>query len=78
MAPPTHWGILGGGMLGLTLVLRMAQGGQRVTLLEAAPELGGLTAGWSLGDVVWDRYYHVITLSDARLRALFGGDRPGI
>jgi len=70
MAPPTHWGILGGGMLGLTLALRMAQGGQRVTLLEAAPELGGLTAGWSLGDVVWDRYYHVITLSDARLRAL--------
>lgn len=70
MAPPAHWGILGGGMLGLTLALRLAQAGQRVTLLEAASELGGLTAGWTLGDVVWDRYYHVITLSDFRLRAL--------
>jgi protoporphyrinogen oxidase len=41
-----------------------------VTLCEAAPQLGGLASAWTLGDVVWDRHYHVTLLSDTRLRAL--------
>ncbi len=57
-------------MLGLTLALRLTQNGQKVTVLEAAPSLGGLASAWQVEDVVWDRYYHVIMLSDARLRAL--------
>ena len=57
-------------MLGLTLALRLRQAGQRVTVLEAAPSLGGLASAWQVDDVTWDRYYHVIMLSDARLRAL--------
>lgn len=57
-------------MLGLTLALRLRQAGQKVTVLEAAPTLGGLASAWQVEDVVWDRYYHVIMLSDARLRAL--------
>jgi protoporphyrinogen oxidase len=65
-----HWAVIGGGMLGMTLAHRLAQSGQRVTLLEAAPQLGGLASAWSLGDVVWDRHYHVTLLSDTRLRAL--------
>ncbi len=65
-----HWAIVGGGMLGLTLAYRLRQAGQRVTVLEAAPSLGGLASAWQVGDVVWDRYYHVIMLSDARLRSL--------
>ncbi|TQV83338.1 FAD-dependent oxidoreductase [Denitrobaculum tricleocarpae] len=67
---PGHWAVVGGGMLGLTLALRLTQNGQRVTVLEAAPSLGGLASAWQVEDVVWDRYYHVIMLSDARLRAL--------
>ena len=67
---PLHWGIVGGGMLGLTLALRLSQAGQKVTVLEAAPVLGGLASAWQLGEVVWDRYYHVTLLSDAKLRAL--------
>jgi protoporphyrinogen oxidase len=67
---PRHWAIVGGGMLGLTLALRLRQSGQEVTVLEAAPSMGGLASAWQVGDVVWDRYYHVIMLSDARLRAL--------
>jgi protoporphyrinogen oxidase len=67
-----RWGIVGGGMLGMTLAHRLAQAGQQVTLLEAAPYLGGLASAWSLGDVVWDRHYHVTLLSDSRLRALLG------
>ena len=47
----------------------LAQRGARVTLLEAAPQLGGLTSAWRLGDVAWDRFYHVTLLSDSYLRA---------
>jgi protoporphyrinogen oxidase len=65
-----RWGIVGGGLLGLTLAHRLAQQGKRVTLIEGAAELGGLASAWRLGDVVWDRHYHVTLLSDLHLRAL--------
>jgi protoporphyrinogen oxidase len=57
-------------MVGLTLARRLAQRGRAVALFEAAPELGGLTSAWKLGDVTWDRHYHVTLLSDASLRRL--------
>lgn len=57
-------------MLGMTLAYRMALAGKKVTLVEAAPQLGGLVSTWELGDVQWERYYHVILLSDTRLRNL--------
>lgn len=66
------WGIVGGGMLGMTLAYRLAQRGERVTLLEAGDRLGGLASPWSLGDIVWDRHYHVILQSDTRLQSLLG------
>src|SRR5881409_2192071 len=65
-----RWGIVGGGFLGMTLAHRLAQHGQDVTLFEAAPTLGGLASAWSLGDVVWDRHYHVTLLSDSHLRGV--------
>jgi protoporphyrinogen oxidase len=65
-----RWGIVGGGMLGLALAKRLAERGQQVTVLEGAPEIGGLAGAWQLGDVQWDRHYHVTLLSDARLRTL--------
>ena len=64
------WGIVGGGVLGMTLALRLAQAGQKVTLIEQAPSLGGLATAWRLGDAVWDRHYHVILLSDTHIRSL--------
>ena len=57
-------------MLGLATAWRLAQRGEKVTVLEAASELGGLTSAWTLGDTSWDRFYHVTLLSDTRLRAL--------
>jgi protoporphyrinogen oxidase len=54
----------------MTLAHRLAQRGQTVTLFEAADQLGGLASAWQLGDVVWDRHYHVTLLSDTHLRAL--------
>lgn len=67
---PRRWAVVGGGMLGLATAWRLAKAGQRVTLLEAADAIGGLTSAWSLGEVEWDKYYHVILLSDSRLRSL--------
>ena len=68
--PVERWAVVGGGMLGTTLALRLAEAGREVTLYEAAPELGGLASAWSIGDVVWDRHYHVTLLSDRHLRGL--------
>lgn len=62
------WGIVGGGIMGMTLAHRLAQHGQRVSLFEAASELGGLVSPWKMGDVEWDKFYHVILLSDFRTR----------
>lgn len=65
-----HWGIVGGGILGLTLAYRLAQQGQRVTVFEAAAQVGGLASAWTLGDIVWDRHYHVTLLSDLAWRGV--------
>ena len=63
-----NWGIVGGGIMGLTLAHRLAQEGHQVTIYEAAPEIGGLVSSWKMNDVEWDKFYHVILLSDFRTR----------
>ena len=63
-------GIVGGGLLGMTLAKRLTSQGHRVTVLEAASQSGGLAAPARLGEYTWDRFYHVVLLSDAYLRAL--------
>ncbi len=65
-----QWGVVGGGILGMTMALRLAQQGKQVTLYEAADHLGGLADAWQLGDILWDRHYHVTLLSDMHLREL--------
>lgn len=65
-----NWGIVGGGIMGMTLAHRLAQQGHRVTLYEAAPELGGLVSPWKMDDTEWDKFYHVILLSDFRTRKI--------
>ena len=41
-----------------------------VTLIEGARAPGGLAASQSIGGYTWDRFYHVILLSDTHLRSL--------
>lgn len=65
-----HVGIVGGGLLGLSLADRLRTQGHRVTVLEAAAEVGGLAAAWDVGGVRWDKFYHVILLSDSHTHAL--------
>ncbi|MBV8637023.1 MAG: FAD-dependent oxidoreductase [Candidatus Eremiobacteraeota bacterium] len=66
----TRCAIVGGGILGMTLALRMARCGWAVTLYEQNPELGGLAAPWRIGGITWDRHYHVMLRSDTALLAL--------
>jgi protoporphyrinogen oxidase len=60
--------IIGSGFLGLTLALRLMEAGRKVTVFESAPEIGGLASAWKIGDVVWDKHYHVTLLSDSYTR----------
>ena len=64
------WGIIGGGIMGMTLALRLAQKGFRVTILESSPKPGGLTGAVDMNGVVWDQFYHVILMSDLNTRKI--------
>jgi protoporphyrinogen oxidase len=64
------WAIIGGGMLGMTLALRLVQQGQKVTIYESSEKAGGLTSAWMMDDIVWDRFYHVILMSDINTRKI--------
>lgn len=66
--PGSRWAVVGGGLLGIEIARQLADAGHTVTIIEAAPHLGGLADQWSLGDLTWDRHYHVTLLSDTRLR----------
>ena len=64
------YAIIGGGILGMTLALRLHQQGQKVTIYEAAEKTGGLTSSWEMNGIVWDRFYHVILMYDTNTRRL--------
>ncbi len=66
----TSVGIVGGGLLGMALAADFARAGHQVTILEAAPRSGGLAAPARIGEYTWDRFYHVVLLSDEYLGAL--------
>ena len=78
MGNKKKWAIIGGGMLGMTLALRLSQQGYEVTIYESADKVGGLTGSWEMparsgsdGDgVVWDKFYHVILMSDLNTRKI--------
>jgi protoporphyrinogen oxidase len=62
--------IIGSGFLGLTLALRLAEQGNQVTIFESANEIGGLASVWQIGDITWDKHYHVTLLSDSFTRKI--------
>lgn len=67
---PEKIAIVGAGMLGLTLALRCSEAGHEVTLYESAPEIGGLASVWQIGEITWDRHYHVTLFSDRFTRKI--------
>ncbi len=62
--------IVGSGFLGLTLALRLAESGHNVIVFESASEIGGLAGVWQIGDLTWDKHYHVTLLSDSYTRKI--------
>ncbi len=78
MTEQKTWAIIGGGMLGMTLALRLSKENQKVVIYESAEKVGGLTSSWKMpatsgiaGDgVTWDRFYHVILMSDLNTRKI--------
>lgn len=63
-------GVVGGGVMGLTLAYRLSQKGFHVEVLEGDPQIGGLSTWFDYGDFLWDKYYHVILQSDQHLLKL--------
>lgn len=64
-------GIVGGGLMGISLGYFLSQQGARVEVFEAAPMLGGLASQVVLDDgTPVDRFYHTILSSDSHLRQL--------
>jgi squalene-associated FAD-dependent desaturase len=51
--------VAGGGLAGITAALRLADAGAMVTLIEARPRLGGLTASFRRGEIDVDTGQHV-------------------
>ncbi len=64
-------GIIGGGIMGISLGYYLTRQGAEVEIFEASPTLGGLAGPLYLEDgVAVDRFYHAILSSDSHLRQL--------
>ena len=60
-----RYGIIGGGALGLTAALRLAQAGHEVRVLERDSVPGGLASSFEVAPGIWlERYYHHLFKSD--------------
>jgi squalene-associated FAD-dependent desaturase len=62
--------VIGGGLAGITAALRLADGGRRVTLIEAKPRLGGLTTSFQRDGLAVDTGQHVFMRCCTAYRAL--------
>jgi protoporphyrinogen oxidase len=71
--------VVGAGAMGLAAGYHALKRGHQVTVLEAAPEPGGMAAHFDLGGLSIERYYHFICKSDRPTFELLGelglGDR---
>jgi protoporphyrinogen oxidase len=65
-------GIVGGGLLGLTVAYRLARAGVPVSVYERSQTLGGLAAATDLDGIPVDRFYHVVLPTDHHVRDLAG------
>ena len=62
-----HIVVIGGGLAGLTAAYDLARAGQRVTLIDNAPALGGLASSLTLNGETVENFYHFICRSDRHL-----------
>ncbi len=76
MVERRHFGIVGGGIAGLTAALRLAQAGQQVTLWERGSRFGGQAAAFPVEGNNLEYFYHHLFQSDREIVALI--DELGI
>jgi protoporphyrinogen oxidase len=71
--------VIGAGVMGLAAAYHALNRGHEVTVLEAAPEAGGMAAHFDLGGLSIERYYHFVCKADqptfALMDALGIGDK---
>jgi protoporphyrinogen oxidase len=65
-----HSVVVGAGMVGLVVALRLRQAGHQVTLIERGSSVGGLVSSHTVGPVSWDQHYHVTLASDSAWRSI--------
>jgi protoporphyrinogen oxidase len=74
-----HVVVLGAGAMGLAAAYQAISRGHQVTVLEAAPEAGGMAAHFDLAGLSIERFYHFVCKADeptfALMRDLGIGDR---
>ena len=64
-------GIIGGGLLGISLAYFLSEQGEQVEVFEASPNIGGLAGPCLLPDgTKVDRFYHAILSSDSHMLGL--------
>ena len=68
-----EYAVLGGGALGLTVALRLAQQGEKVVVYEREQEAGGLAAGFAVDGVFLEKFYHHLFRSDKAVQGLIRG-----
>jgi len=56
--------VIGAGIMGLAAAYEAVRQGHEVTLLEGAPEPGGMAAHFMLGDISIERFYHFVCKTD--------------
>src|ERR1700733_15724282 len=59
-----HVVVLGAGAMGLAAAYQAVANGHQVTLLEAAPEPGGMAAHFDLAGLSIERFYHFVCKAD--------------
>ena len=64
--------VIGAGAMGLAAGYYALKRGHRVTVLEAAPEAGGMAAHFDLGGLSIERYYHFVCKADRPTFDLLG------
>ena len=62
---PARIAVIGGGFSGLTAAYELSKLGHQVEVFEAAPQLGGLVAGFTLDDgFPLEQAYHFLYTTD--------------
>ena len=63
-------GIIGAGVTGLTAAYRLARAGEKVTVFDRSPEVGGMVRTFQLGGTRLESFYHHCFNSDTDLVSL--------